>query len=264
MKGSYKTFYAGIVLFSFLLTGMGSCGMLELFGERDSNPTKPCGELIPTPTPIPLITVTPEEIPSQPSDSSDCSDGPGTAVICDGQVVTKAVFVILPTPTPTPMPTPTVTVAPPSQIVIWELSPLSQGNLGGYTALTTSCTSMKPSSVAVAYPFLSDSTHDVSSLPAPSGVPVVSVLGIQIAATWSDLWTPTLTNSLSIAGVTTAFWWSGSNMAGAATFDLCSDWTSNSNLISGTVGNAAVTSSLWISSGPFSCDASAAVLCVGW
>lgn len=107
MKRSYKSFYLGIVLISFLLTGMGSCGIFELFGERDSSPTKPCVELIPTPTPtptptpIPLVLITPTPAPSspsQPSGTSDCSDGPGTAVICNGKVLSKATFVSLPEP----------------------------------------------------------------------------------------------------------------------------------------------------------------------
>lgn len=106
MKRSYKAFYLGIILISFLLTSMGSCGIFELFGERDSNPTKPCIELIPTPTPtptpLPLILITPTPSSSGPSDSSqttDCSDGPGTAVICNGEVISD---IIILTPLPPP------------------------------------------------------------------------------------------------------------------------------------------------------------------
>ncbi len=100
MKLSHKTLYLGIILLSSLLAGMGSCGIFELFGERDSNPTTPCIELVPTqhaptptPTPTPKLTPTPRPTP-EPTAQSTSTPMPR------------------PTPTPTIIPTPTPHIQP--------------------------------------------------------------------------------------------------------------------------------------------------------
>ncbi|GAK60200.1 hypothetical protein U27_00091 [Candidatus Vecturithrix granuli] len=90
---------------------IASCGIFELFGERDSNPTTPCIELIPTatptPTPTPKPTPTPRRTPTpQPTPTHSLTPTP-TITITPPPTPTPTL-----TPTPTITPTPTLTVTP--------------------------------------------------------------------------------------------------------------------------------------------------------
>lgn len=291
MKRSYKTFYLGIILFSFLLTGMGSCGVFELFGERDSNPTKPCVELIPTPTPtpIPLMQITPTPS-SESSPTSDCSDGPGIAVICNMRVLPDAPFIILPeprilptstatppteptaTPTLTPTPTPTLTPTPvPSPIILYDAGGLYYGNLGGRSGADSLCASNIPSGYSNYRAFISvDSGDSIANMPSnfgvPSNLPIYSTSNNLIASDWADLLDGTISMTLEAAGVLSSgsTWWSGSFYDGS-TFYTCSGWTSNMTSSYGSAGRSDSLNSFWIElDGYPDCAVSSHVLCIAY
>ena len=97
MKRRRKPFYYITFVLSVVVI-LSGCGLFELFGKRDnSDPTKPCLELIPTATPIPIQEPVSDSETGE-SETSECSNGPGTAIICNGEVVVPVTVVILPKP----------------------------------------------------------------------------------------------------------------------------------------------------------------------
>lgn len=117
--------------------------------------------------------------------------------------------------------------------------------------------------------FISISTGDAladlpSSASVPTGRPVFGPTGVRIADDWADLLDGSISNSLSDAGVTNGYWFSGSTSSGTLSANTCTSWTAI-NVNDGTYGSPVLMNSSWISAGGSGyCGGSYHYLCLTW
>ena len=118
--------------------------------------------------------------------------------------------------------------------------------------------------------FISISDADaIKNFPALHGVPmdwtVRSPDGTLVAYSWDDLIDGSINVELQNAGVSSSFWWSGSNADG--TYDItasCDSWTIGDNSRQGRSGAHNRINSEWLSESTRNCNNSLHLICICW
>lgn len=148
------------------------------------------------------------------------------------------------------------------------------GNLGGRSGADALCSAKRSSSYSTlpgnnVRAFISiNASDEISDMPANYGVyinkPIKSHNGDIIANNWTDLLDGSITLSLSDSNISNSIWWSGSNEYGNVHSPNCEGFTTNSDVVNGTFGDATTINSMWMNSSFFSCSNPIAVLCICW
>jgi chitodextrinase len=119
------------------------------------------------------------------------------------------------------------------------------------------------------------SSDDIARMPANFGVPtnkrIIGPTGTQIADNWFDLLDGSIDTDLQSAGISSSYWWSGSNSGGTfmssavcASCNTCSGWTDGTNASLGIAARHNRTDSTWINDGTRNCNNQLNVLCLCW
>ena len=148
------------------------------------------------------------------------------------------------------------------------------GNLGGRAGADASCVAAKPVSIGNTNvrAFISTSSTDtianmpLLTPPINNNIPVVFQGGQLLAKDWPDLLDGSINAALTLSGVPSGNWWSGSESdAGGAlnTTANCNGFTDASASAFGNFGNTATAGSGWISTATSqACSNSYTLLCV--
>jgi len=89
--------------------------------------------------------------------------------------------------------------------------------------------------------------------------------GAQVASGWTDLLDGTIGEALAAAGISSGYWWSGSDESGNYDIsDNCGGWTSSSGKLRGMSGFHNSMDGDWISDRARSCEDSLQLLCISW
>ncbi|MCU0846975.1 MAG: fibronectin type III domain-containing protein [Spirochaetes bacterium] len=133
-------------------------------------------------------------------------------------------------------------------------------------------------SLGVSYPNLNltnarafislNAADSIAGMRANFGVPDAPVRGpdgLQIASGWGDLLDGTIGEDLAAAGISSGYWWSGSDEFGNynAT-DNCGGWTLSSSRLRGMSGFHNSTGTDWMSGIARNCEDSLQLLCICW
>lgn len=152
-------------------------------------------------------------------------------------------------------------------------STASSGNLGGRSGADALCTSSLPVGLSCTnlHALISVSASDeIQDMPTNYSVPldraIASEGGTTIQTNWANLLSGSILSSLVNAGILTmsdTYWWSGSNDDGTfqATYN-CTNWTVNTNMVSGYSGYYNQTGTGWISAGVPTCNGNFPILCL--
>jgi hypothetical protein len=162
-----------------------------------------------------------------------------------------------------------------STIVLYASAAPTNGNLGNRAATSAACAADVPAGwggKANYQAVISYGTGDeIADMAAVYSMPpdmIVSETNDLVAADMLDLADGNLVNNLEEAGIMSAstYWWSGSAPAAGGSGQLCTNWTSASAAVTGTVGTSNGTGQDWKSdSTPHSCDTNTNyILCVGF
>lgn len=162
-------------------------------------------------------------------------------------------------------------------VIMYSVPMAGVGNLGNRAGADAACVAAKPvlpDDYNGARAFLSTAALDVVDLPSQtlSFDDSVEVEGAgptpRIAASWNDLFTTNLINSLSAADVVdpTTLYWTGSTDAGVSVPETCVDWTSSAGANHGQVGNADAVDGTWLTNGDVveDCDELHHLLCIAF
>jgi hypothetical protein len=159
-----------------------------------------------------------------------------------------------------------------SRVVLYDVGGADRnGNLGNRATTDGLCWSSasRPLGLAHYRALLSYSAaDDIADMPTtflvPSGVPIVSTTGAQIAADWNDLLDGSIGQSLQSAGVLSAgtAWWSGSNSDGKFDNTCGTGW--NATTGSAVRGFAGSTTGTWIDNGNVACSQTHRLLCIAY
>jgi len=147
-------------------------------------------------------------------------------------------------------------VSAPTESILLYTAGSHDGNLGGREGADTFCATQTPSGYTQVRAFLSvDGTDEIRDMPTnyqiSTTAPILGSADTLIANNWQDLLDGSITDSLStaIADLGVAGWWSGSYTDGSLRNENCSQWSSNSNNQTGSLGTSISTNSSWINSG---------------
>eukprot|EP00762_Andalucia_godoyi_P005717 ANDGO_06497.mRNA.1 hypothetical protein len=174
-------------------------------------------------------------------------------------------------------------VTPASLIAVWAYETLLDGNIGGRTGANAKCasSSFRPLGFNGYGALISVGGNDrwkTGNVPWKDwndGVPYFyTITGQYLAAQMVNTWTTNgfslssaLNSSSQIAQYTAssnAKYWTGTFANGTATPDTCNGWTSNSALLSGTLGDGSSKTPLWINNGTSSCNQMLPMLCIAY
>jgi hypothetical protein len=160
------------------------------------------------------------------------------------------------------------------RVVLFAYQTLVSGGLGGRAGADATCqaATTRPAGLVQARAFLSvDASDAIKDFPTKYGVPVnlpvESGGGIVVAGNWTELLGGSIRVSLSSAGVTNTYWWSGSSQDGstATNTNNCVGWTSSNAADTGSTGGASHTDSSWIQyPGKFVCSSNWALVCIAF
>jgi hypothetical protein len=89
--------------------------------------------------------------------------------------------------------------------------------------------------------------------------------GSQISVDWTGLWDGAIDTTLQAAGITSDYWWSGTQPNGTRDSWTCASWTTNSMVDSGAEGDDEQTDSNWIRDGTAAlCIQNNVILCIAY
>jgi len=158
-------------------------------------------------------------------------------------------------------------------IILYDAGVATGGNLGGRAGADNTCqtSANRPAGRLNVRAFISvDANDEVRDMPAnygvPTNVPIQSLRGTGIANDWADLLDASIPVTLENAGVTSDFWWSGSQADGSLFPNDadCLNWTSADMFEAGWAGFWNATDLDWMDGQALGCGYPGRLLCLGY
>ncbi len=111
-------------------------------------------------------------------------------------------------------------------------------------------------------------TDSISNMAENFGIPtdlqIFGPTGTLIATDWNNLFAADLLASFETAGISSSFWWSGSDENGYAVSDNCNNWMIGDNSVQGMSGAHNRTNLEWLEDSSRNCNNSLYLICICW